>query len=152
MLVLAVCYVRNYTFTRQQKIQTRSQNENVWFILQSFIPDKNFRLFIIHKILQSGVDSMQGPPKVVFYLRRSASVGCLPTKVVSHRKLSFSFGRLPQKVFFQQRSSSTDGHLSPKDVFHQRSCSTEGRLPPRVAFHRRSSSTKGNLQSKVVLH
>ena len=81
--------------------------------MQSFICQE-----MKQKMPQSGEGSMQGPPKVVFYLRSSASVGCLPTKVVFHRESSSFFSRLPPKVVFQQRCPP------PTVVFHQRLSST----------------------------
>ena len=73
--------------------------------------------------------------KVVFHLRLSSIIGCLPTKVVLHRM-----------------SSSIEGHLPSRVIFHQGFSSIKGHLPSKVLFHRRLSSIKGPLPSLVVYY
>ena len=102
------------------------------------------------KMLQSGVGSMQGPPKVLFYRRLSSTEGHLPPQVVFQQRSSSTEGRLPPKDFFHQRSSSIQGRLAPKAMFHQRPSSTEGPLPPKDVFHQRSSTIEGRLPPKIV--
>ena len=67
-----------------------------------FFSPSAYKARTVNKMPQSGVGSMQGPPKVLFYRRSSSSLGRLPPKVVFHERLSSTDSRLPlpPKVFF----------------------------------------------------